>query len=279
MGADLHIHSTFSDGSLTPEQIVAEALANELTAIAIADHDTVSGVPVAQAAALGTGLEVLPAVEISAVSDSTEVHILGYFIDTEDGALLSQLGVIRAARLRRARTIADRLAELGAAIDFEQLLAEAGPDSIGRPHIAGRLVREGKVTSMREAFARYLGRGRPAYVESYRLTPREGIALVADAGGLAVLAHPGLHGAEQLIGQLVKCGLGGLEAYHVHHSPAQLHYFLRVARQRGLLVTGGTDSHGPGGPVPVAIGAVPVPDECATQLLDWARAQQVAGPE
>ena len=276
MAIDLHIHSTFSDGTLTPTQIVEVALAKKLRAIALADHDTISGIAPAQEAAAHSEMCVLPAVEISTTRSGGDVHILGYFIDTEDAKLLEKLRVIRVARLERARKIADRLAELGVVIDFEQLLVEAGPDSIGRPHLATRLTREGYTRSPQEAFARYLARGRPAYVERYRLTPTEAIEVVCQAGGLPVLAHPGLHNAEQWIEELVPLGLQGLEAYHVNHSAAQTRHYVWVAQQRGLLVTGGSDSHGPGGPVPVEIGAIHVPDECAEQLLAWASEHQVA---
>ncbi len=276
MAVDLHIHSVFSDGSLTPEQIVEVALAKKLKVIALTDHDTVGGVARAQQAAAGTGLLVLPAVEISAEQDDADVHILGYFIDTEDAKLREKLHAIRAVRLERARKIVGKLAKLGLEIDFEKLLAEAGPDSIGRPHIATRLFRQGYVNSAQEAFARYLQRGRPAYEERYRLTPVEAVELVIAAGGLAVLAHPGLQGADRRIGELAGCGLQGVEAYHIHHRPAQARQYVRMAEQRGLLVTGGSDSHGPKGPVPVEIGAVDVPDECAQRLVEWAKRHQPA---
>ncbi len=276
MAVDLHIHSVFSDGTLTPEQIVEVALGKKLKVIALTDHDTVGGVARAEQAAAGTGLLVVPAVEISAEQDNADVHILGYFIDIEDAKLREKLRAIRAVRLERARTIADKLAKLGIEIDFEKLLAEAGPDSIGRPHIATRLLREGYVSSAQEAFTRYLQRGRPAYEERYRLTPVEAIELVIAAGGLPVLAHPGLQGAERRIDELAGCGLQGVEAYHIHHSPAQARQYVRMAEEQGLLVTGGSDSHGPAGPVPVESGAADVPDECAQRLVEWAERHQPA---
>ena len=277
MAVDLHIHSIFSDGTLTPEQIVGVALAKSLTAIALADHDSVGGVASADQAAAGSGLLVLPAVEISTTRAGADVHILGYFIDAQDAHLLEKLRVIRQARLQRAREIADKLAKLGIVIDFEKLVEESGPDSLGRPHIATRLVKEGHTSTAREAFASYLGRGRAAYVERYRLTPVEAIESVIAAGGLPVLAHPRVDGAERWIDELMNHGLQGLEAYHVMHSPAQARHYVSVAEQRGLLVTGGSDSHGPEGPVPVEIGAVDVPDEFAQRLLEWAQRHQPAG--
>jgi len=291
MAVDLHIHSTFSDGTLTPQQIVQVALDKQLTAIAISDHDTISGVVPAQYAAAGTELQVLPAVEISTTVDGRDVHILGYFIDLQHAGLLQKLQAIRDARQQRARQIADKLEILGISIDFEKLLEEAGPDSIGRPHIANRLAREGHVADSRQAFARYLRRGGSAYVERYRLAPCEAIELIiaADglppceaielviaADGLPVLAHPALDGAEQHVDSLIDCGLQGIEAYHIIHSPAQTRRYIAMAQNKGLLITGGSDSHGPEGPIPVEIGAVDVPDEYAERLVSWANQHQAA---
>jgi len=275
MAIDLHIHSTFSDGTLSPQQIVQVALDKQLTAIAISDHDTISGVVPAQQAAADTELQVLPAVEISTTVDGRDVHILGYFIDLQHVGLLEKLQTIRDARRQRARQIADKLEKSGIPIDFEKLLEEAGPDSIGRPHIANRLVREGYVHDARQAFARYLRRGGSAYVERYRLAPCEAIELVINAGGISVLAHPALDGAEQHVDRLMDCGLQGIEAYHTVHSPVQTHRYIAMAHEKGLVITGGSDSHGPEGPIPVEIGAVEVPDECAEHLLDWANQHQV----
>ncbi len=276
MAIDLHIHSIFSDGTLTPQQIVQVALDKQLTAIAISDHDSTSGVMPAQQAAAETELQVLPAVEMSTTVDGRDVHILGYFIDLQHVGLGDKLQAIRDARHQRARQIADKLETLGISIDFEKLLEEAGPDSIGRPHIANRLAREGHVADARQAFARYLRRGGSAYVERYRLAPEEAVELVITAGGLPVLAHPALDGAEQHVDSLMDHGLQGIEAYHIIHSPKQTCRYIAMAHEKGLLITGGSDSHGPEGPVPVEIGAVEVPDECAERLLDWANQRQVA---
>ena len=275
MAVDLHIHSTFSDGTQSPEQIVQVALDKQLTAIAISDHDTISGVVPAQQAAANAELQVLPAVEISTTIDGRDVHILGYFIDLQHAGLLEKLQAIRSARQQRARQIADKLEKLGISIDFEKLLEEAGPDSIGRPHIARRLVREGYVRDAGEAFAQYLRRGGSAYVERYRLAPCEAIELVTAAGGLPVLAHPALDNAEQHVNSLMDCGLQGIEAYHTIHSPAQTRRYIAIAQEKGLLITGGSDSHGPEGPIPVEIGAVEVPDKYAERLVSGANQHQV----
>jgi len=276
MAVDLHIHSIFSDGTLSPQQIVQVALDKQLTAIAISDHDSISGVVPAQQTAADTEVQVLPAVEISTTVDGRDVHILGYFIDLQHAGLREKLQVMRDARHQRARQIADKLEKLGISIDFEKLLEEAGPDSIGRPHIARRLVREGYVADAKEAFARYLRRGGSAYVERYRLAPEEAVELVIAAGGLPVLAHPALDGAEQHVDSLIDHGLQGIEAYHIIHSPAQTRRYIAMAQEKGLLITGGSDSHGPEGPIPVEISAVEVPDECAERLVSWANQHQAA---
>jgi len=276
MAVDLHIHSTISDGTLTPEQIVQVAQQKGLTAIAITDHDAIDGIAPAMQAAEGSELRVLPAVEISTEYQGGEVHILGYFIDTHAPRLLGKLQMIREARRERAAQIAEKLQQLGLAVTAEQIAAEAGAGSIGRPHVASVLVKAGYVRTAQEAFAQYLIPGRPAYVPRYRLTPAEAIQQIIQAGGLAVLAHPGIDNAEKWLGELIEQGLGGLEAYHTSHTSGQTRKFLELAEQLGLLVTGGTDSHGPGGPVPVEIGSVEVPDECAQRLLQWAQQRQQA---
>lgn len=279
MAVDLHIHSTVSDGTLTPEQIVQVAQEKGLTAIAITDHDAVAGIPPAIQAAEDSALQVLPAVEISTEYHGAEVHILGYFIDPQAPRLKEKLREIRKARRIRAQQIAQKLNDLGLAVTYEQIAAEAGEGSIGRPHVAATLVKAGHVQTSQEAFARYLVPGRPAYVPRYRLKPSTAIQEVIRAGGLAVLAHPGIDNAHRWLGELIGYGLGGLEAYHTNHGLADTRQFLQLAEQLGLLVTGGTDSHGPEGPVPVEIGSVEVPDECAERLLEWAQQHKQAVTE
>ena len=271
MAVDLHIHSTLSDGTLTPEQIVHVAQEKGLTAIAIADHDAVAGIAPALKAAEGSDLAVLPAVEISTDYHDTEVHLLGYFIDAQAPSLLEKLQRIRAARRYRAQQIVEKLNGLGVPITLQQIVTEAGEGSIGRPHVAAVLVKQGYVQHAQEAFARYLRRGCPAYVPRYRLKPCEVVEEIIAAGGLASLAHPGIDNAQQWMDKLLACGLGGLEAYHTHHTAQRTRHLLQVAEELGLLVTGGTDSHGPKGPTPVEIGSVRVPDECAQRLQEWAQ--------
>jgi len=270
MAVDLHIHSTVSDGTQTPEEIVATAIQQGLYAISITDHDHVGAVARAQQAA-GEELLVLPGVEVSAELHDREVHILGYLIDCENRPLLQKLAEVRASRASGAEEMVRRLKELGVNLDYAQVQKIAGGGSIGRPHVARALFEQGLVSSQPEAFRRFLRKGGPAYVPRYKLTPPEAVGIIRQAGGAAVLAHPGLCSEQRLVREIIELGIDGLEAYHTDHTDVERDKYLRMAEQCGLLVTGGTDSHGPGGPIPVAIGSVEVPDNAADALLTWAR--------
>jgi predicted metal-dependent phosphoesterase TrpH len=280
MSVDLHIHSTASDGTQTPAEIVREASDRGLFAIAIADHDTVGGVAPAIEAARGLEAEggsrqplaMIPAVELSAEQGRHEAHILGYFIDVTAGPLLEKLGAVRQARVERAQETVRKLQAAGVRIAWEDVTA--GLDdltSIGRPHVAAALVRTGACKEPQEAFVRYLKRDRPAFVPRYKMTVAEAIETVRAAGGIPVLAHPGLIGSDGFVGYAIELGVEGLEAYHTDHSPSTTERFIKLAEEAGLLVTGGTDSHGPAGPKPVEIGSLAIPDSCAAGLIDRAR--------
>lgn len=270
MAVDLHIHSTASDGTLTPQEVVREAHGRALTAIAITDHDTVAGVEPALEVAAELGIDVFPAVEVSTQHGRWEAHILGYLIDVRHAELTEVLQRIRTSRLERAEEMVRRLQALGVAISYEDVEATSGGDeSVGRPHVAAALVACGVVSKPQDAFERYLRRGRPAYVERYRLSPQEAVGLIRRSGGLPVLAHPGLIGSEDVIRDLMQSGVGGIEAYHVDHTPGQTARYLDLADKLRLVVTGGSDSHGPKGPKPVEIGAANVPDSCAEALRHW----------
>jgi predicted metal-dependent phosphoesterase TrpH len=269
MSVDLHIHSTVSDGTLTPEQIVAEALRLGLKTIAIADHDHVAATAAAQEAAEGR-LLVLPAVEISTELDDTEVHILGYMMDCTNSILLQMLSRVRESWEHRAQEMVRLLRELGAPIQYEQVQRLSGGGSVGRPHVARALVECGMVGSQGEAFRLYLRRGRPAYVPRYKFTPTEAVDLVRQAGGAAILAHPGLCRDQAIVNRVLALGIDGLEAYHTNHTAGETKRYLEMAARHGLLVTGGSDSHGPEGPIPVKIGSVSVPGTVAEELIKWA---------
>jgi 3',5'-nucleoside bisphosphate phosphatase len=249
---DLHSHTTASDGALSPAALVDLARSVGLAVLAVTDHDTVDGVGPAQKAALGTDLEVWAGVEISADVPSTEVHILGYFVDTASDDLLTVLGQLREGRIDRARRMVKRLADLGIRVSYNRVLELAGEGAVGRPHIAQAMLEAGYITDFREAFDRYLGRNGPAYVERKKLTPADAVHLIRRAGGLAVMAHPGYIGAEtgpttsryaEFLPQMIEAGLGGIEAYYPGFSQAFTQEIVAVAEAEGLIATGGTDFH------------------------------------
>ena len=279
MSCDLHTHSTCSDGSQTPQEIVAEAIAKNLTALAIADHDTVQGVVPAIEAARGSDLRVIPAVEISTEFKKTEVHILGYWIELDNAALHEKFTYVREARRLRADEIVSKLRQNGVEITIDDVLAQSDGVSLGRPHVAQALLEKGYVKDMQNAFDRFLGRDKPAFVPRYKLSPYEAVEAIHEARGCPVLAHPGLGVSDYVIDGLIEAGIEGLEAYHTHHSPSNTRRAIRIAEQHGLLITGGTDSHGPKGSYPVEVGSLDIPDACAEGLVAWAEEHGAPMPD
>jgi predicted metal-dependent phosphoesterase TrpH len=265
MTVDLHVHTTASDGSVTPRDVVAAALDLGLRVISITDHDSVEGVAEALDAAEGTPLEVIPGVELSVHSEQgSDAHLLGYLIDHHDPALLAALERLREARVARAHAMVAALAQAGHAVDIDGVLERAGNGAVGRVHIARALVAAGSAATIEEAFARFIGRDGPFYVAKAFFSPEEALALIHGAGGVAVLAHPGVSGEGPLVG-LVDAGLDGVEAYHAEHTVAQRAHFVSVARRFGLIVTGGSDYHGPG-MRSAALGAGACPDRAVEAL-------------
>lgn len=243
---DLHTHSTASDGVLTPTQLIALAAERGLATLALTDHDTVGGVAEAASAATAAGINFIPGVELSTHVESGEVHVLGYFIDPTSTELLAALEQFRAARADRAATIVERLAAAGAPVHLERV-QELASGTIGRPHVARALVEAGHATSIGDAFERWLVRGRPGYVERYRLVPTAAVRLILTAGGVPVLAHP--HSAdhlEQLVTDLVAAGLAGIECYYGDYDDHRKQQYLKLAQQYNLVPSGGTDFHGTG---------------------------------
>lgn len=243
MPVDLHIHSTASDGMLGPAALVAAAKDAGLDAISLCDHDSVSGVAEAMSTGQYLGIMVIPGVELSAETEDISVHILGYFIDYTDPELDRLLVTLREARLDRARAIVRVLAEAGYDLRLDDVLSFTDGGSVGRAHVAMALVDAGHVPSMGAAFSRFLGRGRPFYVPKPVAEPEAVIATIRKAGGLAVLAHPGVSGTGHLIERFQEGGLEGIEAYHVQHTAEERERYARIARDRGLVVTGGSDFH------------------------------------
>ncbi len=256
--ADLHVHTTASDGTHTPEQVVQEAVRVGLAAVAMADHDTVGGVEPGLAAGRQMGIIVVPAVEINTDYAADEIHLLGYYINHESAALSAHLEGLRTKRFERAERIVARLNELGRKISMERVMEIAGGGAIGRPHIARAIAEAGYASSIGAAFGKYLVRGAPAYVERHKLTPLQAIEIIHEAQGVAVLAHPGNSKHDELIPELVDGGLQGIEAYHADHSSAQANHYVQMARRYDLIPTGGSDSHGPNMLKTVAVGHVTV---------------------
>ncbi|MBT5873543.1 MAG: PHP domain-containing protein [Candidatus Latescibacteria bacterium] len=244
---DLHSHTTFSDGLLTPEQLIAHAKKRSLRALAITDHDTIEAVNSAVSAAQAQGMEIVPGVELSATEGNSDVHILGYYIYAAHDELLSHLATFRTGRFVRAQRMVSELNNLGMGITFDQVLEKAGGESgsIGRPHVAQVLVDGGHVKTLNEAFRKYIGSGRPAYVEKHKISASDAIGLIQSAGGIAVMAHPGSIRRDELIPELTASGLSGLEVFHPEHNETQRRYYGQLAQKHGLVITGGSDYHGP----------------------------------
>lgn len=242
--ADLHLHSHYSDGSFPPAEVVRRAKAAGLAAVALTDHDTVDGLPEFFAAATAAGLTAIPGAELSVDEEDREIHLLGYLIRWEDVALRAALTRFAAERRVRAAAMLSRLQKMGVRIPMQVVERVAGKGTLGRPHVAAALVEAGVVGSVQEAFDRYLARGKPAYVPRTGFTAAEAIALVREAGGVPVLAHPIRSGVLGEVPRLVAVGLMGLEAYHTGHDAADTLAVCRVAEEHGLLVTGGSDCHG-----------------------------------
>lgn len=266
MKADLHVHSTASDGTATPRELVSLALERGLDVLAIADHDSVSGLAEAFDAAEGTGLTLIPAVELSAVSHGIDVHILAYFVDPTDDRLRAELSELRAARLRRARAMVSALSDAGHAVSIDDVLALSDGGAVGRSHVARALVGSGAAESVSDAFQRFIGRGMPFYVHKDSKSPETVISAVRAFGAIPVLAHPGVTEADSLVPALVEAGLLGIEAYHADHTAEQRIAYARLAAELGLLVTGGTDYHGTAAANP-ELGTVDIPEAAVSALL------------
>jgi predicted metal-dependent phosphoesterase TrpH len=269
---DLHLHSTASDGILTPTELVQTALDKGLKVIALTDHDTTDGIQEALKAARQTALKVIPGVEISTdVPGTNELHILGYHIDPHHALLEKRLLALRRARLDRAQKTLSRLGRMGYPLSWDYLVEISQGDVIGRPHIAQALVDAGHVDTVHRAFHKYLAKGRPAYVERFKLTPTKALETILAAGGVPVLAHPTW--ALQHIPRLVRAGLAGLEAYYPSHLEPEQAFLIRQARKHNLIVTGGSDFHGPGITEASEPGAVYVPESVVQELEQAARAR------
>jgi predicted metal-dependent phosphoesterase TrpH len=265
MPADLHIHSNFSDGIDTPEEIVKQAAAVGLKTIALTDHDTMAGIERAQAAGEQSGVEVIPGIEFTTENPRAEVHILGYFMDRHNTELAEVLAKIQQGRIDRIYEIVKKLKALGLEIEPDEVFALSGKSSPGRPHVARVLMRKGIVANFKEAFNRFLDFRSPAYVPHYRLMPVEAVKLVQKAGGIPVFAHPAISNCDEIIPELAAAGLRGLEIYYPGYYADQIEYYLALAAKNNLLATGGSDYHG-GDAKDMKLGDHTVPDELVEKL-------------
>ncbi len=243
--ADLHIHTTYSDGTCSAEEVVKIAKEKGLSAIAITDHDITDGICLAIKIGAKIGIEVISGVELSCEFNSSEIHILGYYINWENKWFQKKLQVFQKARERRAYYILNKLRELGYSIDEHMLMAKASLGAISRLHFARCLKETGEVGSIKEAFDSLLGVGRPAFVRKLRITPEEALNMIHRVGGVSVIAHPVFGGSHKnFLKKLKRLGLSGIEAYHPSHTLKNIKRYIKYAGDLGLTVTGGTDSHG-----------------------------------
>jgi predicted metal-dependent phosphoesterase TrpH len=261
--ADLHIHTQASDGWLAPSVAVEQANRAGLTAISIADHDSVAGIDAAIEAGKKHGVEVIPGVELSSGFEGRELHILGYFVDWRDKWLQNKLSAIQEARVDRAKRILEKLRSLDINISYNVTIVIAG-GAVGRPKIAQAIFNRGYVQTVQEAFERYLGIDRPAYVEKYPLQPAEAIRIIQKAGGIAALAHPVFAKTDEILPQLVDQGLQAIEVYHSRHDASDTRHFEQLAKKYGLLIVGGSDAHGK----EVPVGAVRISYEFVEKMKE-----------
>ena len=263
--ADLHLHTQFSDGTFTPEELVAHAQRHGLACIALTDHDTVEGCARVATACTPAGIEFIPGAELTAEHADTEVHILGYFLDTQNPVLIGKIAKFQAVRQNRIREMVAALNQIGIPLQAESVFALANCKSPGRPHVARALVKEKLIGNLDEAFERYLKKGRPAWVPKTKMSALEAVELIHQAGGLAVMAHPGLNRTDEIIPALVEAGMDGIECFHTKHSAATSKRYLEIAEKFHLLVTGGSDCHGFSKNKPL-IGTVKLPYEHVERL-------------
>ncbi|MDR3257000.1 MAG: PHP domain-containing protein [Endomicrobium sp.] len=262
---DMHIHTNYSDGVFTPQEAVEYASKIQLATISITDHDSVDGIDEALEIALKTGIEVIPGIELSSEvildSQKSEMHVLGYYIDYKSEKLKNALVVLKKARHQRAIKILEKLKKNGAELKSKDFVKNAENKSIGRLHFAKALFEEGLVGSIQEAFQRYLAYDKPAYVPKYSVSAKEAINLILSVGGVPVIAHPYYiyYNDKSVFESLVKDGLMGIEAWHIKHPESAVKRFLSLAEEFNLLVTGGSDCHGPYKEEPPVMGKVKVP--------------------
>jgi len=275
MAVDLHLHSSFSDGSETPEAIVAAAKAASLTTIALTDHDNLNGIPRARTAAEAAGIKLIAGTELSVGWNNDAMHLLVYFLEPGAGPLQDRLVAVQRGRSDRNIRVAERLQQLGMEVSYEEVEAEAGGTGIGRPHFAAVLVRKGYATTITDAFDRYLANGRPAYLPRERLDAIEAIQLAKASGAVTSIAHPHTLGVarddyREAFEELTDAGLGGIESYYGEYPHELRLHLAKLCRDLGIAATGGSDYHGTYKPdlqVGVGRGDLEVPETAVEELL------------
>jgi predicted metal-dependent phosphoesterase TrpH len=275
MFADLHLHTNFSDGTYTPEELAAQGRAHGLAAMALTDHDTVAGCPRMAAACESLGIEFIAGTELTAEHNGVEVHLLGYCLDLQNETFLKELTRFQDVRRKRIIEMTGKLNDLGVPLTAEKVFALANCRSPGRPHVARALVQEGFCATLDEAFERFLRNNRPAWVPKFKMSAATAIDLIHLADGVAVMAHPGLNRTDDVIPEVVAAGLDGLECFHSKHSSATSNHYLQIADQFGLLVSGGSDCHGMNKGKPL-IGTVRIPYRHVEKIKQAAAARKAA---
>jgi 3',5'-nucleoside bisphosphate phosphatase len=268
--ADLHVHTFYSDSTFSPEEVVSCAREKGLAAIAICDHDTVDGIDPCMAIGLEKGVEIIPGIEMSVEKMDAEIHILGYFIDWKQDWLRKILKDIQDSRVERIFVMIDKLKAMGVKIEAEEVFKIAvNKGSVGRLHVAKAMLGSGAIKNLREAFGKYIGFAKPCYVPYTKLSPEDTIGLILKAGGVPVIAHPILIGNDEYIKEFMGHGLRGLEVYHTDHKPNVARRYEAIAKELGLVMTGGSDCHGMG-KGRILMGTVRVPYELVEKLKEEA---------
>lgn len=262
---DLHIHTVYSDGTFTPTEVVKKAKELGLTAVSITDHDSVSGVEEAIRAGEKIGVEVVPGIEMSSNIGEDEIHILGYYLNWKDKTFLAQLQLFQEDRAKRNQKLLKRLEKLGMKLDYQEIKNIAPRGVVSRLHIARLMVKNGYVSSIGEAFEEWLNAGKPAYIGRMKVSPFEVIQLILKVDGIPVLAHPYLSKRDDLIPEMVKRGLMGIEVYQSVHNEQTVAHYRKIAEEYHLLITGGSDCHGKG-KGKILMGTVDIPSSILDEL-------------